>query len=158
MTDSGSVRNNAITSDERIRNVLQRHIRKAYDRHDFTREELVRESGVSISQIDQIMAGDSLKHRRVACEDAFNLAYTLGDGAVKALVATMKYIARRPDEPDPLNPHMIVASVLPHVSTIATAAADGRIDYSEAPACRDAADQIIATVMPLSSASANERA
>lgn len=48
--------------------------------------------------------------------------------------------------------HHIVATALPHMATIATAAADGRIDHIEAPLCRDAADTIIATFLPLSSA------
>lgn len=151
MHGNNAVRNSGITSDERIRNVLQRHIRKAFDKHDFTRETLADESGVSISQIDQIMAGDPAKHRRVTCEDAFNLAYVLGDQTVNALVGTMKYTASRPGV-DPMAPMKIAATALQGVSVIANAAADGRIDHTEALTCRDAADMIIATVTPLSSA------
>lgn len=151
MSDQESVRNSGITSDERIRNVLQRHIRKAYDKHEFARETLAEESGVSLCQIDQIMAGDPSKHRRVTCEDAFNLAYTLGDGAVNALVGCMKYTASRPGA-DLMAPMRLAATALQGVSVIANAAADGRIDHTEAMICREAADMIIATVAPLSSA------
>lgn len=152
MSSDDAVRSSAITSDERIRNALRRHIRRAYDTGDFTRETLARESGVSISQIDQIMAGSEAKHRRVTAEDALCLAYTLGDEAVSAFVATIRYSAKRLDEVDQQSVHLIVATGLQHFTTIATAAADGRIDHVERPGVRDAADQIIATVMPLSSA------
>jgi hypothetical protein len=151
MPDDNSVRTSAITSDERIRNVLHRHIRRAYDRHDFTRDQLARESKVHISQIDQIMSGDKAKHRRVACEDAFCLAYTLGDDAVAALVGCIHYNATK-NEPEAVDARRLVASILPQVSVLAEAAADGRIDHTEVPACRDAADHIIAIVTPLSSA------
>jgi hypothetical protein len=153
MSDDSSVRNSGMTSDERIRNVLSRHIRKAFDKHDFTRETLHAESGVGISQIDQIMAGDVAKHRRITCEDAFNLAYALGDHTVSALTGTIHYTARRANG-DAARVNEIVANALPHLSIIAAAASDGRIDHSEAPMCRDAADELIRVVTPLSSAGA----
>lgn len=81
-----------------------------------------------------------------------SLAVVLGPDILSPVLALVGHVARPLDEADEINPAMIVASVLPHVSTIATAAADGRIDYTEKPACREAADMIIATVLPLSSA------
>lgn len=152
MADNDSAQNSGVTSDERIRNVLRRHIQRAYDRHDFTRASLAEESGVSIHQIDQIVSTDPAKHRRVTAEDAFNLAYTLGERAVTALVGSIHYTARRADASEERRLGEVVASGLQHFSTIATAAADGRIDHTEAPACQDAADQLIATVLPFSSA------
>lgn len=152
MLEPVSVRNPSVTSDERIRNALHRHIQRAFDKHEFSRNTLAEESGVSVCQIDQIMAGDVAKHRRVTAEDALNLAYTLGRDAVNALVATIKYSAKRLDDADAVEANLIVATILPHVSTIATAASDGRIDRLERPLCREAADQIIRTVAPLSSA------
>lgn len=50
--------------------------------------------------------------------------------------------------------HHIVATALPHMATIATAAADGRFDHTERPAVREAADQLVATFLALSSAGA----
>lgn len=50
------------------------------------------------------------------------------------------------------DPRQIVADGLREFTIIAEAAADGRIDHTEAPRCKDAADKIIATVLPLSSA------
>lgn len=148
---SNSARTNSITSDEQIRNVLRRHIQRAYDNREFTRATLEAESGVSIHQIDQIVSRDAAKKRRVAIEDAFNLAYTLGDGAVSGLLATIHYTARRTSDADALAPMLIAATAMQGLSVIATCAADGRIDHVERPLCRDAADLIIATVKPLSS-------
>ncbi|HEX8414751.1 MAG TPA: hypothetical protein VF637_12825 [Sphingomicrobium sp.] len=152
MTQLGnSAQSGSITSDERIRNVLRRHIQRAYDNHVFTRAALAEESGVSVCQIDQIVSRDAAKQRRVAIEDAFNLAYTLGDAVVNGLLATIHYTARRTSDDDAMAPMMIAAVAMQGLSVIANAAADGRIDHMEQPGCRDAADLIIATVKPLSS-------
>lgn len=152
MPDNNAVRSSGLASDERIRNALRRHIQRAYDGGEFTRATLAEESGVSLCQLDQIMASDPSKHRRITAEDALNLAYTLGGNAVNAVLATIRYSGKRLDDADQQSVHLIVASGLQHFSTIATAAADGRIDHTERPRCQDAADQIIATVLPLSSA------
>jgi hypothetical protein len=151
MPDNNSAQNGAIASDERIRNVLRRHIQRAYDTREFHRATLADESGVGIHTIDQIVSRDAAKHRRIAAEDALNIAYTLGEAAVSALIGCIHYSASRNDG-DEMAPAQIVAAMLPHVSTIATAAADGRFDHTETPAVQEAADQIIATVLPLSSA------
>lgn len=151
MAEFTSAQSGSITSDERIRNVLRRHIQKAYDLRAFTRQTLAQESGVNIYQIDQIVSRDSAKQRRVSAEDALCLAYTLGDEAVAALVGTISYTAHRPDA-TAMEPMMMAATAMSGLSIIATAAADGRIDHLEAPACREAADMIIATIKPLSSA------
>lgn len=150
-TCSNSAQTGSLTSDERIRNVLRRHIQKAYDVRSFTRATLADESGVSVHQIDQIVSRDAAKQRRVAAEDALNLAYTLGDAAVNAVLAEIRYTARRTDDAAMLAPMLIAATAMQGLSVIASAAADGRIDHMEEPLCRDAADLIIATVKPLSS-------
>lgn len=151
MSDRNSVQNDGVTSDDQIRAVLRRHIQRAYDKHVFTRPALAAESKVGTAQIDQIVSTDPAKHRRVTCEDAFNLAYTLGEDCVAALIGVIHYTARRIDA-DEVDAHHIVASALPHMATIATAAADGRFDHTERVSVRDAADQLVATFLPLSSA------
>lgn len=153
MPDNDSVRNGAISSDEHIRNVLRRHIRKALDTREFTRETLASESRVNIHTIDAILSRDPAKKRRVAAEDALCLVYALGDEAVSAFIGLIGYTARHPDA-DVMSPMMIAATALQGVSVIATAAADGVFDHTERPLCREAADMIIATVTPLSSAGA----
>lgn len=148
---SNSAQSGCIVSDDRIRNVLKRHIRKALDLNVFSRATLSAESGVSIHQLDQIMSSDANKQRRVTAEDALCLAYTLGDEAVAALMATIFYQTYRAADAQALEPMLIAATAMEGLSVIAKAAADGRIDHIERPICRDAADLIIATVKPLSS-------
>lgn len=152
MSDNGSVPNIGITSDERIRNVLRRHISKALDSREFTRESLAAETGVNIHTIDAIKTHDKAKHRRIAAEDAFCIAYTLGSAAVNALIGTIHYTAQHADERVEVAPMLMAANAMTGLAVITKAVADGRIDHTEAHECRDAADMIIASVMPLSSA------
>lgn len=152
MSDNGSVPNIGITSDEQIRKVLRRHISKALDSREFTRESLATETGVNIHTIDAIKSHDKAKHRRIAAEDAFCIAYTLGGAAVNALIGTIHYTARRTDEVSKVAPMMMAANAMEGLAVITKAVADGWIDHTEEPACRDAADYIIASVTPLSSA------
>lgn len=60
-------------------------------------------------------------------------------------------IARHIDPADSMKPAQIVGEVLSALAVLGQAATDNRIDHTEAPACRDAADRIIAAVVPLSS-------
>ncbi|NII59819.1 hypothetical protein [Sphingomonas aerolata] len=153
MTVDNSAQTGPIVSDERIRDTLRRQIERAYNvDRSFSRATLSSESGVSVHTLDQIMSRNPEKKRRVTMEDAFSIAQLLGDRAVSALLATIGYTARRMDEPDALQPMLIAATAMAHLSTIATAAADGRIDHTEQPGCQEAADMIIATVLPMSSA------
>jgi hypothetical protein len=153
MTVDNSAQTGPIVSDERIRDTLRRQIERAYNvDRSFSRATLASESGVSVHTLDQIMSRNPEKKRRVTMEDAFSIAQLLGDRAVSALLSTIGYTARRMDEPDALQPMLIAATAMAHLSTIATAAADGRIDHTEQPGCQEAADMIIATVLPMSSA------
>jgi len=153
MQDGNAAQSGPIVSDERIRDTLRRQIDRAYtiDR-SFTRASLASETGVNVYTLDAIMSRDPAKQRRVTMEDAFSIASVLGDRAVNALLALMGYAGRRLDDPDAMQPMLIAATAMAHLSTIATAAADGRIDHTEQPGCQEAADMIIATVLPMSSA------
>ena len=133
---------------------MRRHIQRGYDFGGFTRTSLAAESGVNLHTIDSIVSHDAAKHRRIACEDALNLAYTLGEVAVSALLGCIRYTASRASSED-MQPAQMVAQILPHVAVIAGAAADNRIDHTEVAGCRDAADHIISIVTPLSSAANN---
>lgn len=83
---------------------------------------------------------------------ALSLAAACGDWAVAKLVAPIGYTASPLDEACALAPMQLAATAMADLATIASAAADGRIDHTEVAACRDAADHLIATVLPLSSA------
>lgn len=88
--------------------------------------------------------------------NALSLACVIGPRAINPILNLIGYQARPLDEADEAAPGMIVATLLKHSATIAAAAADGRFDHIEEPECREAADGIIASVLPLSSAGAAE--
>ncbi|MEJ7933519.1 hypothetical protein WG907_04505 [Sphingobium sp. AN558] len=153
MTLAGnSVPSSPLISDERVRNML----RKEYDRainilRETTRAQLAADSGVNIHQIDAIVSMDTGKQRRVAMADAMSICWALGEHAVNSMAALMGFTARPLEAEGDLQPTMMAANALAKLSVIATAAADGRIDHSEMPACREAADALIATILPISS-------
>jgi hypothetical protein len=151
---SDNAQTTPIVSDERIRNALRRQIDIAINvKRDFTRQQLSDESGVNIFCIDQITSDDVAKHRRIKIADAFSLAAVIGPSAVNALIAVMGYdgARRTSDRPNPDYSH-IICDGLRDFSVIAAALADGRIDHTEERPTTEAADHLIATVMPLSSA------
>ena len=87
--------------------------------------------------------------------NALSLLAALGPQAVNAVLSVVGYAgARHMDDVEDLNPRQIVADLLAPIAVIAAASADGRIDHLKMPSCRDAADQIIATIIPLSNAAA----
>lgn len=136
-----------LVSPDRVRMVVQAILRAA------------QASGLTDSQIEEMsgVPARAVKSYRVEGREpslsaALSLGCVLGGGALNSILAIIGYHARPLDEADEINPSMIIATMLPHVSTIANAAVDGRIDHIERPLCREAADHIIATVLPLSSA------
>jgi len=150
--DSNSVRNDPIISDAAIRKVLAREMDRAINiDREFTRTELATESGVNIHTIDAIRTNDFAKHRRVTLEDAFSIAHTLGERTMNALLSRLGYVARRIDDPEAAQPMQVVADGMVQLAVIAGAAADGKIDHTEEPMTTEAADRLIAVVLPLSS-------
>lgn len=81
-----------------------------------------------------------------------SLAVVLGPDILNPVLSLVGHTAKPLDEADDLNPRQIVADGLRYFTVIADAAADGRIDHTERPACQEAADKIIEAVLPLSSA------
>jgi len=114
----------------------------------WTDEDLAELTGIKARMIKAYRTGE----RTPSIAAMLSLATVLGKGILNPLLSLVGHAARALDESDALDASLIIATVLPHVSTIATAAADGRIDHMERPGCQDAADQIIAAVLPLSSA------
>jgi hypothetical protein len=128
---------------ERVQAIL-----RAAQRAGWTDDALEGLSGVPARTIKSYR----IEGKEPSLSNALSLAVVIGPKALNPILALIGYVAKPLDEADAVNPNQIIASLLPHVSTIATAAADGRIDHIEQPGCRQAADEIIATVMPLSSA------
>jgi hypothetical protein len=89
--------------------------------------------------------------REPSLHAALSLAVVIGSPAVNAILALIGYSAHPLDEAGDCDPRQIVADGLRHFTVIAEAAADGRIDHTERPACQQAADKLIEAVMPLSS-------
>ena len=153
MTERPSVPREPLVSDARAREALRRELDRAINvEHTLTRAQLASESGVNIHTVDQLLSRDPGKQRRVCLADALSLASVLGERTVSALIAPIGYAAHRPDEAPDDAPMLIAAHGMAQLATIAAAAADGRIDHTERPGVEEAADLLIATVLPLSSA------
>lgn len=147
MPDQSSVSTSPLCSRESVCDRLQAILRGA-QAAGWTDETLEGLCGVPARTIKSYR----VEGKEPSLSNALSLAVVIGPKALNPMLALIGYVAKPLDEADALSPHLIVASILPHVSTIATAAADGRFDHIERPKCREAADQIIEAVMPLSSA------
>lgn len=148
MASNPSVPDPAIAGRNRVRIVVQGLLRSA-QQSGWTDEALHAASGVPARTIKSYRVDG----KEPCLTNVLSLACVLGAPAVNALLALIGYGGATPlDEADDLNVNAIVAAGLAQFSIIATAAADGRIDHLEMPGCREAADQIIATVLPLASA------
>ena len=154
MTDDTSAQNGPICSDERLRGVLRRQIHIAVNvTRSIRRDDLARESGVNVHTIDAITTTDPAKQRKVKLADALSIAAVLGEGCVNALLSEIGFSGAKPvGEGEQGSCTKLAAKALQGVTVLVSAAADGVIDHTEEPAVRDAADMLIATVMPYSSA------
>lgn len=150
---TNSVQSCPIVSDERMRNELRKALHSAlHIERCTTRQKLENDSGVNIYTIDAILSTDPAKQRPIHAHQMLSLAFAAGPRAVNTIMALIGYSGTPLDNEDDVRPMQIVAGLTRQLSTIATAAADGRIDHVELPACIQAADEIITIVTPLSSA------
>jgi hypothetical protein len=138
----------ALVSPDCVRETIQKVLRAAQIR--FTDEELARESGVDARAIKSYR----VEGREPSLSRALSLLCVLGGGDLNRILNTIGYVARPLDESDELPCGEVVACILTHGSTIARAAADGRIDHTEASDCRAAADRLLEAIVPMSSAGA----
>lgn len=146
MTDSQSASDTSIVSRDRVCQLVQGILRGAQG--VWTDDSLSAASGVPARTIKTYR----VEGKEPSLSNALSLAVVIGPSALNAMLAAIGYVARPLEDADAVCPAKVVADGLAAFSVIATAAADGRIDHTEAPLCRDAADTIIATVLPLSSA------
>jgi hypothetical protein len=154
MASNVSAQNGPLFSDERFRKALRRHIDIAINiDHTFTRQQLADESRVNIHTIDGILSLDPAKRRRVAMEDGMSIAWVLGEDTVNALMMVMRYGGATPLDSVPrADLTQIVPNGLADFAVIAAALGDGRIDHTEEVGTTAAADRLIASILPLSSA------
>lgn len=151
MTDKKSVQDTPIVSHDRTTETIrtQLHLAVVVERR-FTVQQIAENSGVGKDAVASYMRNDGPKEPSLS--RALSIAVVLGPRAVNSIMSIIGYGAHLLDEPPGLNVNCIVAEGLRQFTTIAAAASDGRIDHTEAPACQEAADMLIATVLPLSSA------
>lgn len=147
MTDNKSVPDDSSSIDERVCEALAGILRSAQMRGT-TDDQLHGMSGVKAASIKAYR----LKQRKASLPAGLALTGALGDWAVNILLHTIRYQASPLDDPDTLQPMQIVADALQHLGVIGQAAADNRIDHTERPRTTEAADNLIATIVPLSSA------
>lgn len=136
-----------LVSHNRVCDVMSSILRAAQVR-GFTDDQLERISGVSARSIKSYR----VEGKEPSLSAALSIACALGGGSLNSILSVIGYVARPLDESDAVSAGEVVAKGLAHFSTIANAAADGRIDHTEQPMCQAAADEIIAAVLPLSSA------
>lgn len=146
MSDHSSVDRVPIVGPDRVRTMVCAMLRTAA--LHYTDAQLEELSGVPARAIKSYR----VEGREPSLHAALSLAVVIGKPAVNSILSLIGYTASPLDEADEADPRQVVADGLRHFTVIASAAADGRIDHLEAPLCRDAADRIIETVFPLSSA------
>jgi hypothetical protein len=148
MRDHPAVPDAAIAGRNRVCFIVQGLLRSA-QQSGWTDETLHAASGVPARTIKSYR----VEGKEPCLTNALSIALVLGAPAINSVLALIGYGGATPlDEADELRPAVIVATGLDGFSVIARAAADGRIDHTELPDCRRAADAIIESVLPLSSA------
>lgn len=151
MSDTKSVQDSPIVSHDRVVDAIRGELHTAVIvQRRFTVQELSDRSGVAKTTIESYMRNDGAKEPSLS--RALSLASIIGPRAVQAITSLIGYSAAPLDDPATLQPMQIVSDALNHLSVIGQAAADNRIDHTEAPRTTEAADMLIATVLPLSSA------
>lgn len=153
MIDPASAAESAIVSRDRVTALIRAllHARVIVER-SMSVETIATLSGVKVRAIRSYMASDPAELREPPLHAALSIAVVLGKGAVNAMLSLIGYGGAEPlDEPDARAPGLIVAEIIDATAPIARAAADGRIDHTEEPDVRRAADRIVAAALSLSS-------
>lgn len=136
-----------VISPDRVREVVQAILRAAQSR-GLTDEVLESLSGVKARRIKSYR----VEGKEPSLSAALSLGLALGETGLNPILNLIGYCARPLGEGDEQAPMALVAAILQSISTLANAAADNRFDHTEMPAVREAADQILRLVVPLSSA------
>jgi hypothetical protein len=119
-----------------------------------TVEQLSRASGVTVRAIRTYMANEPGEYREAPTSAMLSIAVVLGSRFVNQVLSLIGYCGAEPlDEPDVVEPMVIVAEMMGDIAVIAQAAARGKthITHCDMPAVRKAADEIVADALKLSS-------
>jgi hypothetical protein len=148
VTVNASVPDGECAIDDRICEALSKILQRV-QREGKTDEDLEHDSGVNRHTIKAYR----LQSRKPSLGAGLMIASAVGGWAVNRVLSCIQYGNAKPlGEEDTVQPMQLVADAIGHLGVIGQAAADGRIDHTEAPMTTEAADKLIATVLPLSSA------
>lgn len=150
---NGAAQTSELVSRDRVIGAVRMALRNAIIvERSVTVEQLSGAAGVPVRTIRSYMANDPGEVREPTLSNALSIACVLGPRAVNAVMALIGYSARPLEDEEGDCPMQVTAQGMAHLSVIATAAADGRIDHIERPGVRNAADMLIQIMTPLSSA------
>ena len=144
---NNSVDDLPIVAPDRVRLTVQGVLRAA-QAAGWTDDSLEAASGVKAPTIK----GYRLDGKEPSISKALSLAVVIGPAALNPILALIGYVARPLDEADGIEPMQAIATGMHHFSVLARAAADNRIDHTEERETTEAADALIATFLPFSSA------
>lgn len=147
MPDQSSVEEAGVVAADRVQERVAAALKAAHAK-GWSDEDLAELTKIKARRIKSYR----LEGRCPTLPALLSLAVVLGQDLLNPVLSLVGHAARPLDEADEVNPGQIVATGLRHFTIIADAAADGRIDHTERPRCREAADKLIEAVLPLSSA------
>lgn len=147
-TEVSIVSRNRVT--DAVRTIL--HVAVKVERR-FTVEEIADHSKVKVRALRSYMSNDPTEVREPSLSAALSIAVVLGPRAINSILSIIGYTGAHPvDEGDAEQPFDIIANLMDDVNTIVQAGKDNRFDHIERPVVKAAADHIIATLVPISSA------
>jgi len=147
MPEQTAAANASIISHESVVLRIQAMLRKAQV-EGWKDDDLSNLSGVPTRTIRSYR----VEGKEPSLSNALSLWYVLGPKATDPILGLMGVRAVLIDSDDEKrNLSAMVADSLQSLSVIAAAAADGRIDHNELPACQDAADTLIRLLLDISS-------
>ena len=147
MSDQRSVSDDDFGGDDRVAEELANALRRAQV-DGITDEQLERRTGIKATRIKSYR----LRSRNPSLGAGLIIAAALGEWAINLVLHPVSFQGSPLEAADKLEPMQIVADALGHLGVIGQAAADNRIDHLEEPNTTHAADMLIATILPLSSA------
>lgn len=135
-----------LVGPDRVRTVLQGALRAA-QAAGWTDEALEQASGIKKRRIKSYRVDG----KEPSLSATLSLALVLGPRALNPLLALIGYVARPLDEEVADCPLDSGVTAMGALHTFMRAASDKRIDHVEAPGATEAADLIIAEMLPFSS-------
>ncbi|HYI43687.1 MAG TPA: hypothetical protein VD768_08715 [Sphingomicrobium sp.] len=147
MSQTESVSDQEFDGDDSVAEALAKVLQRA-QRERIHDDQLERLSGIKATTIKSYR----LRTRSPSLGAGLAIAAALGEWAINAVLHPVGFQGASLEGSNELQPMQIVADALNHLGVIGQAAADNRIDHIEKPKTTEAADMLIATVLPLSSA------